>query len=253
MILYHQYLEDQKFEEFRTEILHNYLLPHLQSSNNVIQTVASGSLSQFPVDSILSVIRPIQNYKFSRKDIQLLTRLIAAESQSMRRGLFKGNLAAAIGDSSEEQKRLISFKKSILTSVQNEINNGRMKSARKIALSFLSIIDCPFTKSRNLLQVRELSSFIKNMTFDSIWQLIYMNNYLEFFWNNYLGKLYDELDFENHSAKMNEIENIISDTYSVGINELFKDSSSPQTASNILFCFGCIHLYYNISANNLCM
>lgn len=233
------FTDSESFQDFQTEILKNHLLPHLQSGNLKIQSGAVESLSKFPVDIIMGILGPIHNYAFTGKDIKLLERLITAESQSMRRGLFKGNQAADIGDSSDEQKRLMAFKRSILNSVRDELNTGRIKTTRKTALCFLSIIEPPFTKVGNLLALKDMAAIIKNMNLDSIWQLIHINEYLEFFWHNYLGKFYDELEIKNHSEKVNEIETIISSTYSLALEELLPNSSSPQMTSNILFCLAC--------------
>jgi hypothetical protein len=204
-----------------------------------IQVIASESFAEFPSEIILSTINPIDSYSFSKKDRKLLEVLLSVESLDMGRGLLKGNQVTVDGDAGIETKGLLSFKTSIINSVKNEIKAGRMKATRKIALSYLSLVDCTFSQDQNILAGKEISAVIKNMNLDSIWQLWNITEYLESFWLNYLGKLYDNLDLPNHSEKNSKIESIMSFTYSVTVGEALQQSSSPQSTSNLLYCLGC--------------
>jgi hypothetical protein len=202
-----------------------------------IVAIASESLSEFPVNSILSSIT-LCSHGWSKKDRRLLETLITAESNDMGRSLIKG--VADDGDATMEEKRLESFQKSIIHSVKEEIKAGRMKSSRKIALSYMSVIDIAVGYDKNLFAIKEISALIKNMSMDSIWQVWTIPEYLESFWLNHLGKIYDNLDLENHPEKVSTIESFICITYSAIVDKEFQNSSSPQTTANLLYCIGCI-------------
>lgn len=232
------YLDSESFQEFRQEIFQKELLPNLENPNLQIQAIASESLAEFSSEIILSAINPIYSYSFSKKDRKLLEVLLLAESMDMGRGLLKGNQVNEDGDAGIETKRLLSFKMSIINSVKNEIKAGRMKSTRKIALSYLYLVDSNCAQDQNILAGKEISAVIKNMNLDSIWQIWNITDYLESFWLHYLGKLYDNLDLPNHAEKVSKIESTMSFTYSIIVGEALQHSSSPQITSNLLYSLG---------------